>query len=50
MMSQWLQEQEAKLQQMSQLQQEQDKHLGQTLIQCLWMHNLFLWCTSGVEK
>ena len=31
MMSQWLQEQEAKLQQMNQLQQEQDKHLGQTL-------------------
>ena len=26
MMSQWLQEQEAKLQQMNQLQQEQDKH------------------------
>ena len=31
MMRQWLQEQEAKLQQMSQLQQEQDKHLGQSL-------------------
>ena len=31
MMSQWLQEQESKLQQMNQLQQEQDKHLGQTL-------------------
>ena len=31
MMSQWLQGQEAKLQQMNQLQQEQDKHLGQTL-------------------
>ena len=31
MMSQWLQEQEAKLQQMNQLWQEQDKHLGQAL-------------------
>ena len=31
MISLWLQEQEAKLQQMSQLKQEQDKHLGQTL-------------------
>ena len=31
MMSQWLQEQETKVQQMNQLQQEQDKHLGQTL-------------------
>ena len=30
MMSQWLQEQEDKLQQMNQMQQEQDKHLGQT--------------------
>ena len=31
MMSKWLQGQEAKLQQMNQLQQEQDKHLGQSL-------------------
>ena len=31
MMSQWLQGQEAKLQQMNQLQQEQDKHLDQIL-------------------
>ena len=31
MMSQWLQGQEAKLQQMNQLQQDQDKHLGQNL-------------------
>ena len=31
MMSQWLREQEAKLQQVNQLQQEQDKHYGQTL-------------------
>ena len=31
MMSQWLQGQEAKLQQMNQLQQKQDKHMGQTL-------------------
>ena len=30
-MSQWLQGQEANLQQMNQLQQEQDEHLGQTL-------------------
>ena len=31
MMSKWLQGQEAKLQQMNQLQQEQEKHLGQSL-------------------
>ena len=31
MLSQWLQGQEAKLQQMDQLQQEQDKHLGLVL-------------------
>ena len=31
MMSQWLQGKEATLQQINQLQQEQDKHLGQTL-------------------
>ena len=30
-MSHWLQEQEAKLQQVNQLQQEQDKHYGQAL-------------------
>ena len=31
MITQWIQGQEAKLQQMNQLQQKQDKHLGQTL-------------------